>query len=72
MKWSTMRPPTPAVNSKRLSAGDVLQAATVKTATEKKRSMSLVVGGLNTVDPIGEDVLVRVWKVDEEVIHKSV
>jgi len=34
-----MRPPTPAVNSKRLRAGDVLQAATVKTATEKKRSM---------------------------------
>ena len=62
----------PAVNRRRLSAGDVLQAATVKTATEKKRSMSLVVGGLNTVDPIGEDVLVRVWKVDEEVIHKSV
>jgi hypothetical protein len=72
MKWSTMRPPTPAVNSKRLSAGDVLQAATVKTATEKKRSMRSFVGGLNTVDPIGEDVLVRVWKVDEEVIHKSV
>ena len=67
-----MSPPMPAVNRRRLSAGDVLQAATVKTATEKKRSMSLVVGGLNTVDPIGEDVLVRVWKVDEEVIHKSV
>ena len=72
MKWSTMRPPTPAVNSKRLRAGEVLQAATVKTATEKKRSMRSFVGGLNTVDPIGEDVLVRVWKVDEEVIHKSV
>ena len=67
-----MSPPMPAVNRRRLSAGDVLQAATVKTATEKKRSMSLVVGGLNTVDPIGEDVLVRVWKVDEEVIHESV
>ena len=39
MKWSTMRPPTPAVNRRRLSAGEVLQAATVKTATEKKRSM---------------------------------
>jgi hypothetical protein len=30
-----MRPPTPAVNRRRLIAGDVLQAATVKTATEK-------------------------------------
>jgi len=34
-----MRPPTPAVNRRRLRAGEVLQAATVKTATEKKRSI---------------------------------
>ena len=67
-----MSPPIPAVNRRRLRAGDVLQAAKVKTATEKKRSMRSFVGGLNTVDPIGEDVLVRVWKVDEKVIHESV
>ena len=67
-----MSPPIPAVNSRRLRAGDVLQAARVSTAMEKNRSMRSFVGGLNTVDPIGEDVLVRVWKVDEEVIHESV
>jgi len=65
-------PPIPAVNRRRLSAGDVLQAARVSTAMEKNRSMRSFVGGLNAVDPIGEDVLVRVWKVDEEVIHESV
>jgi len=32
----------PAVNRRRLSAGEVLQAATVKTATEKKRSIGRV------------------------------
>ena len=62
----------PAVNSRRLMAGDVLQAARVSTAMEKNMSMRSFVGGLNTVDPIGEDVLIRVWKVDEEVIHESV
>jgi hypothetical protein len=32
----------PAVNRRRLRAGEVLQAATVKTATEKKRSIGRV------------------------------
>ena len=53
-------------------AGDVLQAAMVSTAMEKKSSMRSVVEGLKVVNPIGEEILVHVRKVDEQVIHKPV
>lgn len=60
----------PAVNSRRLMAGDVLQAAMVSTATEKNSSMRSVVEGLKTVSPVVEDVLVDVRKVNEQVTYK--
>ena len=60
----------PAVNSKRLRAGDVLQAASVSTAIEKKSSMASVVEGLKIVSPVVKDVLVDVGKVNEQVIYK--
>ena len=41
MKRRRVRPPMPAVNSRRLIAGDVLQAAMVSTATEKNISIGL-------------------------------
>ena len=62
----------PAVNSKRLMAGDVLQAAMVSTAMEKSMSMRSVVEGLKTVSPVVEDVLVDVRKVNEQVIYEPV
>jgi len=40
MNRRRVSPPIPAVNNRRLRAGDVLQAARVSTAIEKKRSMS--------------------------------
>ena len=41
MKRRRVRPPIPAVNSRRLIAGDVLQAARVSTAMEKNISIGL-------------------------------
>lgn len=41
MKRRRVRPPMPAVNSKRLMAGEVLQAARVSTAMEKNMSIGL-------------------------------
>ena len=40
MNRRRVRPPMPAVNSRRLRAGEVLQAARVSTAIEKNISMS--------------------------------
>ena len=39
MRGGRVRPPIPAVNSRRLMAGDVLQAARVSTAIEKNISI---------------------------------
>ena len=60
----------PAVNSKRLRAGDVLQAARVSTAIQKNISMASVVEGLKIVSPVVECVLVDVGKVNEQVTYK--
>jgi len=40
MKRRRVRPPMPAVNSRRLIAGEVLQAARVSTAMQKNISMA--------------------------------